>query len=446
MTQTHIRNKIYFTVQLHNNAGFTDQLSRHFVLLRLGLSLGYPYCHTPFQSTRNLNVFAGGAYLFCKAGIISRVKFLKIARFLQGRDVYDFLGLSQHFASDKSCPVTPDSFPRKLRRAIELSDDLLEKERIFSYDALLRYIKRIASEEKTESLSPLLLILSGSHPMWRVISIVSNARPIDSILQSVRAAYFHQRKKHPQKSGFGEGLKILVHMRQGDRAIISTPAGVWGPILLGSPGKSKWLHGQSERDFPQVAAVEFYQFVQDLLRHLPPDIASVQIHSDGFKRIRKMLKRGLHVALSLTPPELRLVKKDLRDRQRSLVRLLRTLPDSTCFIGERKSYLYRLIHAVTEADLLITAFPYQQNLLVNVAKFYREPNSMPLIWLLQKPNAKFAKEDGSGHFEGKRARLLRMMSSGVHFVDIDAPDFPGLIEQITARYQFSRNRLPRSGP
>ena len=428
MVRTRMQDQVYFTVR--TGGGLADKLSGYFLLRKLGLSLGYTYCHTRLWEARHASQVCGYRLpsWFRKARTNLQEKNLWVSIPM---DLYDFLGLNQHFASDKSLPDA-GNFPKELRRNIVLSDSLLERNGISSYDMLAQHIKCIVSEEKKPDL-PLLLVFERHIPRARYTRILRGIDLGDSV-QDAQDAYFHQRKRHPQKSRFVRvRLKVLAHLRLGDRALVCTPSGVWQTGINAEKGLRSW----SERDFPHVTTVEFHRFMRGLLRHLPPDIADVQIYSDGFERTKRMVERN-RATFSLTLPEIRLWNKGLRDQQRSLVRLFKTLPNSTYFIGERRSYFHRLIHAATEADLFISAFPIQQNTLTALAKWYRTRNSMPTILLLHKPNSRLAKIF-SEKASRVRARFQRdeKLSANIIFVDIDAPDFPGLAQQIMARYKLA---------
>ncbi len=360
---------------------------------------------------------------------------------LRGRSTYDFIGLEQYFACDKTLPDV-NSFPKKLCHTIVWSDRFLESNGISSYDSLARHIQSIVSRESTSG-SPLLLVFDRQYPMQvlkKILSTIPEPEPADAL--NLRAIYFQQRKKQPQRSGFARGrLKILAHLRLGDRAAVHMPWGLW---IYRSGAPLRWKQSHRERDCPGLTVADFYQFMRGLLGHFPPDTIDAQIYSDGFGRTMKMLGgRKREMARQSDPlvsrsrlclAERRLLRQDLKYQGRLLRQLLKGLPNSTCFIGEKKSQLFSLIHAAVEADLVITAFPLQHTLITQLMRFYTTQEIQPTFLLLHKPDVM----SGNDVWVELKSKLLANFSAqgmfGI-FVDISAPDFSALTQQILNQHR-----------
>ncbi len=413
-----------------------DHLNSYKIFRKLGLSLGYAYCHTRLTSTRHLLPnspprWIGKVRFFEKAWYwlsarLGKVISRTISRTIS-QEIYDFLGLNQYFASDKTSPDA-SRFPKKSCCHITLSDQLLQENNISSYKALERHIKNLVSQRKKPGF-PLLLVLQRSIPLEEVSRILHTIPdPTDPL--DFRAAYFQRQKKHPVQSGFARGrLKILAHLRLGDRGVAYTP---WGTWIYNPPRLYRWRQCPSENDFWQVTATDFYQFMQKLLEHFPPDTTDAQIFSDGFEHTIKGICRRNLIVPPLAWTESRLLEKSLKCQQRLLVSQLKSLPNSTCFIGEKKSQLFKLVHAAVEADLFIAAFPGQSHLLTCLADFYRDRTNMPVVLLLHKlSRVKNTKSINMANNVMKRlCHIFPEGIPGINFVDIDASDFPGLTRQI----------------
>ena len=429
--------QVYFTVCIGVCTGLADTLHRYQFARKLGLSLGYTYCHTRLTFVRHLlppnllPVWARG-YGLGKTWRQLAKKLKWVASRATSQNVYDFLGLNQCFPGK-------NRFPKKSRCHISLSDNFLQENNISSYEELTRYMQTFVAQRKKAGF-PLLLVLEIYHPLYqseKILCVIPDSiDPLD-----FRTVYFQRQKKRPRKSGFARGrLKILAHLRLGDRAAAQTPWGTW--IHRMQAGEQRpWEQSRSEQDFLQLTTTDFYQFMRNLLGHLPPDVAHTQIFSDGFERtIRYVCKpKWIYPAIALA--ELRLLGKGLKYQQRLLVPLFQSLPNSTCFIGEKQSQLFRLIHVVIEADLIITAFPIQHNLLTFLARFYRKRETLPVILLLQKPDATPADSEFAKSQSITLDWLWEGISDKINFVDISAPSFPGLARQIM--HQWKRTATDR---
>ena len=431
--------QVHFTVPINMYTGLADTLGCFHLLRKFGLSLGYTYRHTRLTSVRHLLLLLPNSPPVWAKGyglektwrqLVEKLKWA--ASRVTSQNVYDFLGLNQCFPGK-------NRFPKKSRCHITLSDNFLQKNNISSYEELTRYMKTFVAQRKKAGF-PLLLVLKIRYPLYQLKKIL---RVIPDYIDPLdfRTVYFQRQKKRPRKSGFARGrLKILAHLRLGDRAVAQSP---WGTWIHRSrvDGLAPWEQSRSEQDFLQLTTTDFYQFMRNLLGHLPPDVAHTQIFSDGFERIIQGLRNRKRICPSITLPELRLMDKGLKYQQRLLAPLFQSLPNSICFIGEKQSQLFGLIHAAIEADLIITAFPLQHNLLTSLVYFYREREALPVILLLQKPDATPADSEFTKRKSTAFSWLREGASDEINFVDIGAPDFPGLARQIM--HQWKRTATDR---
>ena len=451
------KDQVYFTACFMGPGGLADTLNTYGDLRKLGLSIGYTYCHTWLIPTRPLITALGrwrtkNPYLnrsrIALRSFFGNVLFSNIFSFLGLNqlnihpggmsttwNLLNFLKLSKFLISDTNLP-SKNHFLKKPCCCITLSIGLLKENNISSYDALAHYVKTFVAE-RTLPGQPLFLVLrTGRQLPGNSIQKIFDAIPEPADPLDFRSVYFQQRKKRPQKSAFGKGhLKILVHLRLGDRAVANTPWGTW----LHKPPWLQWQQSPNECDIQQLTTIECHRFVQGLLEHIPIT-PSVQVFSDGFgKTIYAVVHKGHKFHPPLTSPESSLLEKSLRDQQRLLTPLFESIPNSTCFFGEKPSQLRKLVHAAIEADLVITAFPVQQHLLLCLMRFYRQRSgTMPPVFLLHKPEA-IAKWSV---IKGKRTtyevkdeithlgRIFHEGIPGISFADISAPDFPGLAQRI----------------
>ncbi len=444
LSDTDVREEqVYFTLDMSAVPGLVANLIDYRCLMNFGRSLGYTYCHTRLMSSRHLFPHHPPRWVekvrfFKRTWYWSFVVFDYVTIRIFSRNVYDFLGLNQCFASCRTI-LGGNRFPKNLRYRITLSDQFLQENNLSSYAALERHMKTLVSQRKKAGL-PLLLVFKYAFPWDRVKRIIHAIPDIDP--PDFRAAYFQRRKKHPFKSRFACGrLKTIAHLRLGDRATAYTPWGTWIQRLK----VVNWRQSQSAQGCLGITVADFHQFMRGLLGHLPPDTIDAQIFSDGFRRtVKDVCEQGL-IDPPLGLPERRLLRKGLKHQGRLLRQLLKGLPNSTCFIGEKESQLFRLIHAAIEADLVITAFPVQHLLLTRLLYFYRTQGPKPVVLLLHKPDAMSA----NGVLTARRkAGFLAWFSARgmlrVHFVDISAPDFPALAQQIMRQWKSGTRTIDRN--
>ena len=427
---------VYFSVLCPHLRGLANQLWVLMGLRKFGLQLGYTYLHAYQEALRDSSLlffsYPSRRRPSSPGLLYRKVKLFLLYRFfrLYYRNVYDFLGLNQYLASEKRLTNQQANGFDSMR--LYLSDAFLEKNNISSYHELQHYVKKLVSKKKKSR--PLLLELDVAYPLSRWSELTGSAS-CSYYDKGLRAAYFQQRKRCPQKSRFPQGaLKTLVHIRLGDRAPLPTPRGTWLFPERGWP-LSRIEETRDESEFQQLTVADFYKFMRRLTSNFEHDTFATQFYSDGFKRALTYLRMRNVTGGYLSPREVSLICKRKRRLQREF-RILKNVPNSRCFIGEGIPRLFGLIHALMEADLVVTGFPLQKGLLYGLVRVYTTPTNMPIVIFLHKP--------GMGGMIPSMIEPER--ADKIIGIDIASPDFSGLTARLSELLAAKRGFPPPPNP
>jgi hypothetical protein len=171
----------------------------------------------------------------------------------------------------------------------------------------------------------------------------------------LRASYFLRRKDNPVTSRFGSGrLKVLVHIRLGDTALIATPWHTFIPLwsdLCISPLKEY----PDKRDplFLQVMdEADFAPFLHKFSSIFGTDDASFAIFSDGYKTAFKELFRNisdLHLDRNRTDA----LKASVASYEASRFSIFDDIQKSVRLVGESNLDLQELVHCSLTANIII---------------------------------------------------------------------------------------------
>ena len=104
---------------------------------------------------------------------------------------------------------------------------------------------------------------------------------------------FNSIKRNPWPSSFEKGkINVLIHIRQGDTAVICTPTGTYVPVFGSKRFQDVDSLGNSKCKVTHVA--DYYTFLKELLRNIYPQPDSVIICADGYHRTLDLIKKHKH--------------------------------------------------------------------------------------------------------------------------------------------------------
>ena len=337
---------ICFTVLTSDTpSGFTDQLFQFNTFYKLGLSLGYKYLHTEFESPRS----APG--------------------------IYDFLGFNEYFR-DANLLCDTSRFDRVF--LIDLDDDLIRVAGIQSFESLKNHVVSRVGQASSSNHKLVQFRLAGKRGFF---DLINNhiARLQDGL--SLRDIYLDARIKDPCRPVFAPGkIRVLVHIRQGDTAIIATPWGTHIPVTRHIYPELREFNSLEDIGHASnsVGVNDFYRATSTLLSLFGEDSLSVIVSSDGFSRaFERIFREGEECGISAEQlSSLRQVEQEYQ----ALYLKFNSLVDVECIVGETEDNLYRFIHASLFADIIVIGT--QQRMMQKLLLSFHNPANHPVIIML----------------------------------------------------------------
>ena len=397
------------------------------VFYRLGLSLSYTYWHIPFHSFRS-----GPLQSTTPLGRISRNLQTLNARVQKWRspDIYTFLGFNEHFRL--SAPKPQEELDEV---EVGISDSVLRQHNIRSVPELQAFIRECVAARPgaadTAALVKFRLSLAPgpdiTHPRRsragrRFFDMIHEGIPDYPDSLDLRRVYFEARRKRPWASEFPKGkVRTVVHIRQGDTAVLRTPWDTYVP-LRGS--RSAFVEHVRFRDIPGrlMQVSDFRDFVSGLCSHFDKQTFSTLFFSDGFERAFQKLGDQLN-RLQLAPNQTRALQKSGRSYDRREFAPLRSIPNSRAIIGENARQLCSLVHAALAADIVIIG--PQQRMLPKLLANYCCNENMPLIIALDRGDEDAGLEHAH-RFLGSQTKRNSMC------VNVDNPDYEHIADRLAA--------------
>jgi hypothetical protein len=390
----------YFTIHT-GNQGFTDQMMQFSPFYKLGLGLGYQYIFTPFISDRSKPLQKNNSHQ---------------------ADIYDFLGFNQHFAGSKLKLESKEVESIE----VELSDRIIEKNNIFSYDELKNYLNNyVITNRKTGKATFVILRLERAPPLpgkgkRMFFSLINSKFPVFQDGLDLRSIYFSARKVNPIPSLFKENkYQILLHIRQGDTSFIETP---WNTFIPVDRRRADFLTEQL--DFDEIKSSfsnnavdslfqpkEYYLFLTKLLSKVEKHKFSTLCFSDGYQRAFNIINSNIS-RLKLSP-EKKVALNEIKDQyDEKQFSIFDTLKDNKCIIGETEQSLHELINSALSADIIIVAA--QQRMLPKLTANFCNGNS-PIVIVLYRKNIP------------NYCDILKNDDERYLYTDIDNPDYNKII-------------------
>ncbi len=404
---------IYFTI-IPTNSGFTDQMMQFNAFYKLGRALQFQYLHTTFCSSRSMSNHKHKAWY---------EKIVSINK--PPMDVYEFLGFNLIF--------TEISVSRSNNENLQIIDlpigrqDFLQKKN-FSIHEIKNYINCHLAEFDIRS-SQILIRFS---------------------LDAGRKFFTHIHTQIPElpdglnlKTGFiktknysliptnrnSKRLRMMVHIRQGDTAVVNTP---WHTFVPVDKRRAGWL--REHHDLKEIESAnididpfftidEYYQFIVKFLSYFDHSSISFRLFSDGFERAFDILIENIS-NLALSADKEILLSNIIKNYNQSQFDPFKKLSCCKTFVGESDRNLKLLIQETLKADIIIIG--YQQRMLPKFLANYRL-NDMPMVIVLHKGKEPSYHDIAFG------------WDDKFIFIDIRSPNFKSIME----RLNLSNHKLRR---
>ena len=377
--------------------GFTGQLLFLDRMLRLGKVLQYQYLHTTLSAPRSSNA------------------------------IYEFLGVNQHF--DAVVPknyqeiylVVPIIWNQFLYDKVDASS---EEMKTFVQDHVATYVQR------TDQSRPILVIFClrnvkqavflASNPIWRWLA--KSERVIDghiwSLLRRINDRLNHElslsvsesfelleevvselapdssidfrqiyetidagrSKRQLYESG---QLNVLVHIRQGDTAVVETPWGTFLPVARFVEQRARMAFAErkslDEIGRRYVAPADFFNFLKSFTLDFEKHALSIVVASDGFKRAFQLLLDNRHW-YGFSAEQYAQLKLQAHTYDEQQFAKFEQLPLCEMLIGETDETLFCLVDAALKADIIVIGS--QQRMLPKLLSLYAKQGNRPIFVLL----------------------------------------------------------------
>lgn len=366
---------LYFSIEINQGVGFTDQMIRFGRLYKLGKYLKLNYHFSPMQPKAILlETKSNEEYNFSKSGSKSYP------------GIFDFLGFNWHLNSNDS-----KAREQNLKR-IEFTFDATTflKYNLAKPSDLYKHLQKLILKSSDSGRIPILVNfkISKLFNQFRWL----NKLPESLIDYDLAEIYYKFREQNPWRNIFeANKTKVLLHIRQGDTAALKMP---WGSyIQIWGRGNDPFKERKSYSDINDhrlITVSEFHKFYTELKNELNNLELSTQVHSDGFARAFLSLDKNLQ-KMNFNDKQLESLNNCRSDYNEEVFKIFKTKSaESKLFIGEDIEMLFDLVHAFYSCDILIVG--NQQRMLPKLYSFSFKEGNGPLIITLYKskpPQYKF---------------------------------------------------------
>lgn len=251
----------------------------------------------------------------------------------------------------------------------------------------------------------------------RIFGLIHAAIPRFQDGLDLPALYADARVRAPIASlQRGDGLKLVVHIRQGDTSIVEPPWGTFIPV---------WSHhGAQMVEYESLASIpsaqwqfevgQYRQFLDELLGRLAPARSSTRVFSDGADRGLKLIASSPE-KLAWSPDQIASFRQAMAGYDQRQFACFAGIEGIDLQVSETPLKLFQLVHSMLEADIVIVSNQERMapKLLANLAR----ENSPKVIVLYKK-----AIPDNSDLICNHQDRFI--------YVDIANPDFDSLLRYL----------------
>jgi hypothetical protein len=333
---------VYFTVRLPYWVGLSDQLCHLVRLYLIGRALSFTYVHTPLAFPRSYNKSFSEKtvdyikYIFNK--IQRRKKFY-------GDGLARFCGLDHHELN-----ISDDQFKGYRKVQVHL-DKYFSETDVCDIASLQAYISSLRSYSEPVIFS---LNTAGIYAFNAKIDYLLASANIkeEFVLEQLKLAenYWKTRQKKPIRIPFAtDKIKIAIHIRRGDTACFT----LGGKIISVFSETVKIVDNMADIQDPARKPIEaevFYRLLQNIFSQYGEENFSVIVLSDGYERAFKAISAAINQGIiSISHTDLASIKTQIS----SEFALFNKHSNVSLIIGESRAKLFKSIHAIVSADILI---------------------------------------------------------------------------------------------
>ncbi len=337
-----------FYIETHKG-GFTHQLYEFSTFYKLGVSLGYSYLHAPFRSVRS------------------------------SPGVFEMLGFNEYLLPPRRAHRVGQALRRRLSRVVDigLNDRILEQAGVRSLSELQDYVRRRV-EQRSGGRWPVVVRFrwARAKASRHFFGWVNEAMEELPNGLDLRDAYFRlgvgRSLTLPNEDA---GLKVLVHIRQGDTAVIPTPWRTFIPQT--GPHAFKEVASIEGPEFKRGLEVsDYFGFVSHFLASLDAASVGTLVCSDGYGLGITRVCRDAH-RIPLDAGQVERLEAKARSMDVEQFRAFAELAGVSCAIGENDENLAQLIHAALVSDVIIIGD--HQMLIPKLLAVYHNSKNPPVL-------------------------------------------------------------------
>lgn len=389
-------NPVYFTI-LPSKAGFTDQLYQFSVFYKLGLALGYEYRHSEFvcdrEGTQGIYEFLGFNRHFHKQRLTNKDALYR--RMVTGNRLkveypHRILSIRVFFRKLRYRLIGMLFFREFNFIDIGLDDSPLERDN----GDPVEYFRTLVSEmlARHRSSNPRrrnvvrFYLETGRYFFLKLAPCVAQQTPYFPDGLDLRSSYLvgagHRAIRLPFSGG---GIKLEMHVRMGDTALMETPWRTFVPLWSGRPiSPLREYPDKNDSIFGHTMDVsDYWAFLQRFLKHFGPDDLSIAVFSDGYKAgFRELFSKVDD--LKLDDRKLAALKESASTYDREKFSVFENVPHCVCVVGEIEDGLMQLVDATLVADVIVMGC--NQNMISKLLATYGDaaPEKPSIIIMLYR--------------------------------------------------------------
>jgi len=391
---------VYCSMTLPKHVGFTDQILLFGMLYKLGAYLKLKYHFTPLQPRANL----------LKSGLVP--VFESGEPVAEGyRSIFEFLGVDWYFSQNHSCDSI-DEF-----ETIEFNFDQVtfDENGIDDLYDLIDHLCKLIMNTRPAGEAPLHIrfVLRQQIGALTWLHALPNTLLDFDFAEIYRS--FRQQNAIPDVFE-NDKPKVLLHIRQGDTAVIETP---WNTFIQIWPkGRDNFVERQTfaeVNDHQRISVADFEKFYSDLHSGLKDIDLSTLVHSDGFARAFFQLEKNID-RMNYNEEQVVAMTKHAASYNEMAFEVFRQHAEVKLFVGEELSLLFELMHAFYTADIVIIGT--QQRMLAKQYAYSYSNGTGPLMITLYRQQRPYY------NYFGNRSLLANCL-----YVDMDDYCISKVIEE-----------------
>lgn len=363
--------RVYFTTGKFCR-GFSDQLFAFKFLYSIGLNLNLKYYFTPLNAERSNNYYNS--------------KNQKTT----SESIFNLLGINSYLERISHNPAGSDIH----RVDIDLDYFQLREKNYQSFEDLIYELKARLYSFIHSKKTTLFYFRASPKTFFRFYRLAAAAPDSDIDYRNLFMSYNRSATGKPLFEP--SDIKLLIHIRQGDTAVLETPWNTYVPVWYNIPGRFTQFKKIEEIQSTHIITLDdFYRFISSFLEHTNNKKFSSLLFSDGYKTAFRLIYQNSKKK-DISDHELEWLKKIEANYDNEKYEKFRKFNGMKMIIGEEMEKLYDLIHSFIEADILVIGT--QQIMIPKMVAMLSDPKNMPVLIVLYRSDKPHFEYLGLGPF------------------------------------------------